>query len=253
MVKVIKLRVLAEKYSGSQSKNKPMNRREILRSGAFAGFVTISGCIGDTNQLVDDSSSRKSGPNTDQKVPQITINPNELEGYISPEENPSSVPESLTCEESEHGRVATNTTSPAYGEVEAQTSEGERVTGFALRIDTLEISPGDSFSITLTNISNVELLRGNSSKFSLELRTEAGWEEIRVWTAEPRAYPDEAVVVSPGDGYVWEFDWQDDAFGTDSMWEDRMEVCPAPQEGRYRFTYWGVLGNAVAVEFDVRN
>lgn len=232
-----------------------VNRRSLLKSSALVGPLLTSGCIDGIGRPTDDNTtSSPKSPVSDREGPsRIVIDPNELAGHVRPDGDPRVLSESLTCEESNYGRVATNTTSPAYGEVETQTSQGERVAGFALRIDTLEISPGDSFSITLTNISNEELLRGNSSKFNVELRTEAGWEEIRVWIAEPRAYPDEAVVVPPGDEHVWEFDWQGDTFRTDRMWGDRMEVCPAPPEGRYRFTYWGVLGNAMAVEFNVRN
>lgn len=88
--------------------------------------------------------------------------------------------------------------------------------------------------IRLTNVSEVERSRCSDGKYNIQVKTEAGWQDIRVWQEENRRplAPSESVNQKPGGSHVW----------TIEMSEERItaDICPDIQFGRYRFAYWGL-------------
>lgn len=229
-----------------------MDRRSLLRFCSLVGAPAVCGCtdILENNQPAQNPDKSNTTVERDR---QTIIDPEQLDGYVKPDtESPIDI-ESLECVTDHHGRVSSRSRSPSYGEVKAQTREGDQRMGFALRIGEKTVTPNGQFEITLTNISNKPLVRGNSSKFNIEVETDAGWEDVRVWTTETKPeYPAELILQKSGDEYVWTFTWEDGTFVTHSLYEERMTVCPGVPEGRYRFSYWGIPSRTLAVEFDVR-
>ncbi|MFD1569490.1 hypothetical protein [Halorubrum laminariae] len=111
------------------------------------------------------------------------------------------------------------------------------------------LARGDPFRIELTNVSDRPAHIGNQGKYNLELRTEAGWTEIRGTDGEgPFGYTDEAIGVDPGESLTWEFEMTESGLIEGGPHADVLRVCPDLAAGRYRFVFWG--GDDLAVAFD---
>ncbi|MFC7230267.1 hypothetical protein ACFQMM_00695 [Saliphagus sp. GCM10025308] len=111
---------------------------------------------------------------------------------------------------------------------------------------TLEVARGESVSVTMRNLTSVEQGTGNDRKFSLEVRTEAGWQEVRGHRSEHGiGYTDEGIIHRPGEGFDWELELSEAA--VEDLYSG-LEVCPGLPAGRYRFVYWPL---DLTVAFDV--
>lgn len=77
------------------------------------------------------------------------------------------------------------------------------------------------------------------------MKTEAGWEDVRVWHEEngPPIYPDEAHSQEAGEASEWTLTMTENDINGD--------VCPGLQEGRYRFAYFGFDGDNEAAALGV--
>lgn len=174
--------------------------------------------------------------------------PADLPGDIRPEGDPEPVAP-LACDEADVKRH-----DQWYDEADVQWGDFETdgdVT-LALRVDDLAYEYGDTARCTLTNVAGEEIDTGNRAKYNLQVYTEDGWQDVRVKDEDGYfEYTDEAVVHAPGEGFEWQFELTEDGI-VEGTYHDDARVCPDLQAGRYRFAYFGVIGDgAVAVSFDL--
>ena len=122
----------------------------------------------------------------------------------------------------------------------------------SLRVDAPEYAYGDAATVTLTNVADRSVETGNRAKYNVQVYTEDGWQDVRVKDEDRHfAYTDEAVSHAPGDGFEWSVELTEEGI-VDGTYHDDAQVCPDLQAGRYRFAYFGVIGDgAVAVSFDL--
>ncbi|WP_254809995.1 immunoglobulin-like domain-containing protein [Natronosalvus amylolyticus] len=168
----------------------------------------------------------------------ISVDPDDLEGYVRPDEDPDIVPASLECDGENVTRMDARET--------VDWGENDR---FAMRIDRLEAERGETVTVTMTNVTNDERVTGNDRKFGLEVYTDEGWQDVRVYDGEHEygpGYTDEGYIHPPGEGFEWSLELSTDEFETG---HDMLEVCPDLVAGRYRFVYWPT---DLAVAFDLR-
>lgn len=176
----------------------------------------------------------------------LPLEPDQLGGYVSPDGDPPAVPDTLDCDDDEFERHPQGTDED---HVDLGESESDGKPTWALRVEQTSYERGDTVRISLTNVSGRSLGTGNSSKYNLQIRTEAGWQDIRGSDdLREAAYTDEAIFHPPGDGFDWTFELTEEGVVTNHFHEERLRVCPALQTGRYRFLCWDP---AIAVEFDV--
>lgn len=180
--------------------------------------------------------------------PLSRLDPEELPGDVRPDGDPEPVAP-LACDEDGVRRHA-----QAFDEADLQWGdfEADGDVELALRVDDLEYEYGDTARLTLTNVAEEEVDTGNRGKYNLQVYTEDGWQDLRVgdedWHFE---YTDEAIIHEPGEGFEWEFELTESGIVEDAYHDDA-RVCPDLQSGRYRFAYFGVIGDgAVAVSFDL--
>jgi hypothetical protein len=135
-----------------------------------------------------------------------------------------------------------------WGDLEADGGDG---VALALRIDDTAYGRGETASIRLRNVADRIVNTGNRRKYSLEVYTESGWQDVRVGDADGVfEYTDEAVGHVPGEGFEWSIELTESGIAGAAP-HDHAAVCPALAAGRYRFVYWGAIGGAVAVGFDL--
>ena len=190
------------------------------------------------------------------------VEPAALPGAVEPPHDPLVVPPALECADDDVERlVAPDDEHVVWGETVDE--DGDPV--FAMRIenpgfdgdpddeDALAFQHGDEVAISLWNVSDRRLVTGNPSKHSIELATDAGWEEVRVHDADaPIGYTDEGIFRKPGEGFDWSFSLTDGGLVEHHPQADALSVCPGLQPGRYRFRFWGLTGDAsIAVAFDL--
>ncbi|WP_323190486.1 hypothetical protein [Halostella sp. PRR32] len=171
--------------------------------------------------------------------------PSELPGHVRPDGDPANIPPELSCEDDAFERHPSwfDDSDVSWGE--ATGNDGEP--SFALRVDETTVERGDTIDVTLTNVTDEEQTTGNRHKYSLQVRTEAGWEDVRGSTsAEHFGYTDEAILHPPGEGFNWTIEMTENGLVEDHPFD--LEVCPDLPAGRYRFVHWGPT---VAVAFDV--
>lgn len=201
-----------------------MNRRTFIAVCSALGVSTTAGCVGNAG---DDGST------------------GDINGYVRPDDDPDVIPGELHCdaEESERHRVEHSEDAVQFGD----TAE------FSLRGNSLSVEYGESVQITLRNTTDETVETGNKHKYNLECYTQAGWQEVRVWTSETTLpYTDEAISHEPGEGFEWNMELTEEGIPAATIHEDDLQVCPELESGRYRFTYWGLIGeDAIAIEFDL--
>lgn len=172
----------------------------------------------------------------------LSRDPADLPGYVRPDGDPPAVPDPLSCSE-DFNRHPNWVEDPPWGTVE---HDGE--TAFALRADTRRVSYGDTVTITLTNVGDRQFSTGNRYKYSLQVKTTDGWQDVR--GASDRKYfeyTDEALIHRPGEGLEWTFEMTESGVVADHIHD--LEVCPDLQTGRYRFVFFEP-GVAVAFDFE---
>ncbi|MFT4884095.1 MAG: hypothetical protein ACI8U4_001608 [Natronomonas sp.] len=178
----------------------------------------------------------------------LSPDPADLSGHVRPDSEPSPVAP-LDCARDgikrhpqwfDEGDVA-------WGDLEA---DGEPAV--SLRVESLDYAYGDTARITMTNVTDEQVATGNRAKYNLQVYTDDGWQDLRVKDEDGYfEYTDEAVGHPPGDGFEWEIKLTEDGI-VEGTYHDDAEVCPDLQSGRYRFAYFGAIGDgAVAVSFDL--
>ncbi len=172
--------------------------------------------------------------------------PEDLAGNVRPGSEPAVVPP-LSCET--RGVVRHD---QRFDEAALHWGNYERngTTRLALRVDDLAYQQGDTLNVGLTNVADESVETGNSATYNLQVRTEAGWEDVRVIDGDGFTYTDEAVSHGPGEGFDWSIDLTEAGI-IEASGHGNADVCPALQSGRYRFAYFGVPEDAVAVAFDL--
>ena len=183
------------------------------------------------------------------------LDPERLDGYVRPDGDPETVPDGFDCGADDFRRH------PAVYEEGVSWGSGGGVDGdggLELRVvdpddagnEAAAFERGDEVRIELTNVSGRERHVGNQGKYNLELRTEAGWTEVR--GGEEGAtfgYTDEAIAVRPGETLAWEFEMTETGLIEGGPHADALRVCPDLVPGRYRFVFFGADDLAVAFDY----
>lgn len=173
--------------------------------------------------------------------------PADLSGFVRPGDDAEPVAP-LSCDGDVHRHEQWfEEDALQWGDVEG---DGDPV--LSLRVGNVEYEYGDAVYVTLTNVASGSVSTGNSAKYNLQVFTEDGWQDVRVVDAgRDFAYTDEAVEHGPGGGFEWTIEFTEEGIA-DAAAQDAVVVCPDLASGRYRFAYFGVLGEgAVAVSFDL--
>lgn len=172
----------------------------------------------------------------------------EQSSYVRPDSDPDPVAP-LECDESgvrRHDQWYDEET-VRWGDFEADSD-----VALSLRVDALEYAYGETATVTLTNVADESVETGNRAKYNFQVYTEDGWQDVRVKDEDGNfAYTDEAVEHAPGEGFEWSVELTEAGI-VEGTFHDDARVCPDLQPGRYRFAYFGVIGDgAVAVSFDL--
>jgi hypothetical protein len=173
----------------------------------------------------------------------VATDPRTLSGHVRPDADPV-VHDELVCDDpgfSRHGEGFS--ARPPWG------FSSDSWGAFALRVDQQAVERGDDLAVSMTNVGALDGHAGNRHKYNLQVRTEAGWQDVRGTTDDdPVGYTDEAHVHSPGEGFEWTLTMTPDGLLEGHVHEDRLSVCPGLPAGRYRFVFWEPT---VAVAFDL--
>ena len=172
--------------------------------------------------------------------------PDDLPGNVRPGGDAEPVP-ALSCE-----TPGVDRHDQRFDEADLQWGEypGAASPRLALRVDDLAYRHGDTLNVSLTNVADQPVETGNSAKYNLQVRTEDGWEDVRVTDGDGAAYTDEGVAHGPGEGFDWSIELSEEGI-IEAAAHGSAEVCPALASGRFRFAYFGVADGAVAVAFDL--
>ncbi len=177
----------------------------------------------------------------------LPSDPADLAGVIRPDGDPAHIPPALSCDDPTVERLTrwVDEDDIEWGEA----TNGSGAPQFALRVDRPEVALGETVEITMTNVTGERRSTGNRFKYAFERYTEAGWQDVRVHSADdPLGYTDEAILHAPGDGFTWSFDLSVTGILENHVHEDSLKICPALGPGRYRFVFYEPT---VAVAFDV--
>lgn len=222
---------------------KPVSRRRLLASSVIVSGPGYAGCLG-------------RGTESDEETQSERI-----------EDDPPNVPTKLECSDESlrnHCREANTTNGDCenldYNRHAKMFDEsalqwgGEDGFGWQMEVGDTEFHPGDEVTITMRNVSEEEKRYDATSKYNLQVYTEAGWEDIRIlpsWyagTGNAFGHDDILLGQPPGGAERWTITLDPDA--SNNIW------CPFP-EGRYRFAYYGIRDEAdggyeaIAVAFDI--
>ena len=188
--------------------------------------------------------------------------PAELPGEVRPDHEPTNVPAGFDCDADGFERH------PEMYDGEVNWGGGGGAGGdaggdgpLALRVvipgdgapgsDPLAIGRGTRFRIELTNVSWRVAYVGNQGKYNLEIRTAAGWTELRGTDGDATlGYTDEALAVDPGETLAWEFEMTESGLVEGGPHADGLRVCPGLVPGRYRFVFFGAADLAVAFDYE---
>ena len=177
----------------------------------------------------------------------LAPDPADLDGYVEPDGDPPHVPDALDCDDETVTRLSTGVADGGIQWGEATDEDGTAT--LALRVDEREVELGDTVAITMTNLTDTDQYTGNRHKYSIEIHTTNGWQDVRVAPdGQPPGYTDEAIVHGPGEGFRWTFELTPDGLIDGHANEETLSVCPDLHTGRYQFVFWEP---AVAGAFDV--
>jgi len=263
-----------------------VDRRSILRYGGISLSIMsgISGCLERSGQSVDapnksretplsdttetqttkthstasddatkadtstETDSSNSGAPSDNEEPKNTESPTDTEAptdgwFIRPDSRPKNTPSELDCEESgvERFKQQFSERNLSWG----STSESP----WELRVNSQSIRYGQTVRIRLRNSSNKKQSRGTENKHNIQIKTSAGWQEIRVRESpQYEARSSEAIIHQPGEEYIWEFKVREDT--TPMTGRNGVHVCPDLQAARYRFIVYSI-DPPLGISFDM--
>jgi len=189
------------------------------------------------------------------------FDPSLLPGSIRPDNEPETVPEELVCENPAFERHANPVDEDSFWLGDSQ-QNGESTLSLRLQnpragdgvTNRLSFERGDEVRLILTNVTEGMIETGNKNKYSLQVRTAAGWQDVRGWNDTGVAYTDEAISHPPGTAFEWNLTLTEKGVIADHTNRDRLTVCPGLPAGRYRFVFWGLSGDrSVGVAFDYRD
>lgn len=180
----------------------------------------------------------------------LSPDPGDLDGHVQPDDDAEPV-ESLACPDEGFERHY-------QGFDEANVSLGEILRdgepALAMRVAETTYERGDTVEIRLVSVGDASLNTGNRHKFNLQVDTDDGWQDVRGADEGTFPYTDEAVRHPPGEGFEWAIELTESGVVDASGTAGDLRVCPELPAGRYRFAYWGVIGDgAIAVEFDLED
>lgn len=188
------------------------------------------------------------------------VAPANLPGFVQPDGEPEPI-EPLSCDDEDFQRLE----GPAGDEAQLGEVHDDEDLSFAMRVhDSQTVAAGDDegsgprvgrgheVRVTLWNVSTDVQHTAVRHKWNLQVLTEDGWQDVRGTRGGERlGYDDLAIAHRPGEGFEWAFEMTEDGVLEGHSNEDRLEVCPDLQPGRYRFVYRSITnGEPIAVEFD---
>lgn len=180
-----------------------------------------------------------------------------LGGNATEPAGPDGVPDELVCETESTYRLGA-----PFDEADVSYTtlvvDGKPL--FELSFDGRTIAYGSTLRIALRNRTTEPRTTGPRHFFSIQRRTERGWEEIRVSKRKTVSMEDlwedgvdqeiETVTHPPDQGFVWDLELTES--GLEAAHPDKsLTVCPALGEGTYRFVYWGIPAGPLAGEFTI--
>jgi len=188
------------------------------------------------------------------------VDPDALPGGVRPDGDPPNVPASFECDDEgfqRHPQWYEGGVNWGGGGGAGSDAGGDGPLAIRAVIpdddpasEPMAIGRGTAFRIELTNVSSREAYVGNQGKYNLELRTEAGWTEIRGGDEGATfGYTDEAIGVRPGETLTWEFEMTESGLVANGPHADVLRVCPDLVPGRYRFVFFGAADVAVAFDY----
>lgn len=180
----------------------------------------------------------------------LSPDPANLDGHVQPDDEAEPV-ESLACPDEgfERHYQGFDEANAARGEM-----DGDGEPGLAMRVAETSYDHGDTVEIRLVTVGDASINTGNRHKFNLQVYTDDGWQDVRGADEGTFPYTDEAVHHPPGEGFEWAIELTESGVVDASGTAGDLRVCPELPAGRYRFSYWGVIGDgAIAVEFDLED
>lgn len=104
---------------------------------------------------------------------------------------------------------------------------------------------GEEITFRLRNTSQSEQLTGNEQLYALQRATPDGWEHV-YQVPQNFAFTEEAIIHQPDGGFTWTF-----PVSQAGLTRDSYTVCSALEPGVYRFVYWGMMDQnlALSVQF----
>lgn len=241
------------------------NRRTLIAAVGSAGITTgLTGCLGNRNNASTPESTPVEPPNdttttstrtdlTDDSPTNTStsIDPDELTGHVRPNDDPQDVPSELECTDENFERRTGWVEEEALQWGNLTNEEGDAI--FALRVDSLSVTRGESVTFTLTNVSGKEQGTGNTFKSNLDVFTDAGWQDPRGWVdGQPRPITDELRTWVPGERDELTFEMTEEGIVEDGYHsQDQLVTCPGLPAGRYRFATAAPDQGDVGVAFDL--
>lgn len=235
-----------------------MRRRTVL-VGAETVLLGLAGCLsaGSDGTEADNETRTDEGEITTATEENPTtrtskgIDPSGLDGYVRPDEDPTSVPEPLACDaktfERRDGWIDGE---PHWGDLPGEDEDPV----FSLRVDTLAASRGETVTVTMTNVSGETRKTGNVHKANLDVYTGSGWQDPRGWEdGQPKPITDELREWEPGEREVFSFEMTEQGIvgAAYPPHEEYLVTCPDLPLGRYRFGTAAPAQGDVAVGFDL--
>lgn len=229
----------------------------VLASASMA-LASLAGCAGEAGET-EQTETPKETPTptqtptpTETPTPEPGIDPNELDGYIRPDEDPQTIPEELVCngEAFERRGGWIDEAELHWGDLTDENGS----TIFALRVGSLTVEPGETVTFTMTNVSGEEQETGNIYKSNFDVYTESGWQDPRGWDdGQPKPITDELQVWEPGKQVELTFEMTEQGIieGDYSPHADDLVTCPGLPAGRYRFGTAAPNQGDVAIAFDL--
>lgn len=230
-----------------------------------SAFVRVTGddLPADTRFTITDGW----GESGDVAADGLLVDPEKLPGHVRPSGDPGKL-EEFTCDDPDFERHWAPEGNVALGE-----AHNDEDLTFAMRVhdtqtlgagsegtdegtgsdggDDPRVGRGDEVRVTMWNVSEDVQYTGNRHKYNLQVLTMDGWQDVRGTSGDGSlGYTDEAIEHRPGEGFEWTFEMTEEGVLEGHVHEDKLEVCPDLQSGRYRFLHQEAGGEPLAVEFD---